>query len=100
MSIYPTGSQYFRTEVVHTPQHYLTALAAGGNDSRTWSTLMAGERSFISTPGRLQIARAASYITMSDRWRRELSRNCEKKMAIRSTMFFDCGLYLEAVIFL
>ena len=36
---------------------------------------MAGERSFISTPGRLQIALAASYITISDRWRRELSRN-------------------------
>ena len=36
---------------------------------------MAGERSFISTPGRLQIALAASYITISDRCRRELSRN-------------------------
>lgn len=36
---------------------------------------MAGERSFISTPGRLQIALAASYITISDRCLNEDSRN-------------------------
>ena len=41
---------------------------------------MAGDRSFISTPGRLQIARAASYMTISDRWRSELSRNCVREM--------------------
>lgn len=46
---------------------------------------MAGDRSFISTPGRLQIALAASYITISDLCRRELSKNYAMDAAVVTT---------------